>query len=235
MGEFYEYLWALAGYGKWLVTGGPYLVENVVKRLKPEWIAWLDTKISAQFRRRIEVGIVLIAVFLAGFLAWRDEHIARQIVEQKLIEASKPKVPPEPTIAPSKYVCSTSITAKNPNHIAMLFEFGAQGFSTSGFAGVVAIDQPISNATSWQSAPLRTDIPPDMSGVYTNSAEQVDGQIYRRNFASPNITPQRSEYFYIESEKSFNVRGLLFLESFDAMGDQVKANKMASTFNVCPR
>jgi hypothetical protein len=78
MGDFYEYLLALAGYGKWLVTGGPYLAENIIKRVKPEWIASLDKKINVRLRKRIEVGIILGAVFVAGFLAWRDEHAARQ-------------------------------------------------------------------------------------------------------------------------------------------------------------
>jgi hypothetical protein len=140
-----------------------------------------------------------------------------------------------PTSAPTKYVCSTSITAKNADHFATLFEFGVREFSTNGFAGAVAIDQPISSATSWQGEPLRTDIPPNMTTVETQSSEQIEGQVYRHSFASPNVTPQRSEYFYIEAKKPFNVRRVLFLEDFDAMADQVKANKMASTYVVCPR
>jgi hypothetical protein len=81
--EFNDYLWALAGYGKWLVTGGPYLVENIVKRVKPKWIAWLDGRISARLRNRVEIGIILIAIFIAGFLAWRDEHIGRLQAEAR--------------------------------------------------------------------------------------------------------------------------------------------------------
>jgi hypothetical protein len=81
MGEFSEYLWALAGYGKWLLTGGPFLVENIIKRVKPSWIQWLDKKISAAIRLRFEIAIILIAVFVAGFLAWRDEHLARAALE----------------------------------------------------------------------------------------------------------------------------------------------------------
>src|SRR5580692_8381208 len=55
MGEFYEYLWALAGYGKWLLTGGPFLVENIIERVKPSWSQWLDKKIAAAIRLRIEI------------------------------------------------------------------------------------------------------------------------------------------------------------------------------------
>jgi hypothetical protein len=78
--DFWEYLTVLASYSKWLLTGGPFLAENIVKRVKPSWTRWLDQKISAAVRVRIEIGILFIAAFFAAFLAWRDEHVARRNV-----------------------------------------------------------------------------------------------------------------------------------------------------------
>jgi hypothetical protein len=77
MADFYEYLWALVGYGKWLITGGPYLVDNIVRRVWPTGSQWLDKRLSPTTRTRCELWIVFSAIFLAGFLAWRDEHSAR--------------------------------------------------------------------------------------------------------------------------------------------------------------
>jgi hypothetical protein len=91
MGEFYEYLLALAGYGKWLLSGGPYLLETLVKRLKPSWIERLNSVVSAKARLRAETGIVMMAIFFAGFLAWRDEHIARQGAERKILSLEQAK------------------------------------------------------------------------------------------------------------------------------------------------
>jgi hypothetical protein len=76
--EFWEYLTVLGGYSKWLLTGGPFLAENIIKRIKPSWTRWLDQKIAAATRVRIEIGILFVAAFIAGFLAWRDEHLARR-------------------------------------------------------------------------------------------------------------------------------------------------------------
>jgi hypothetical protein len=86
MGELWEYLIVLAGYGKWILTGGPFLAENIVKRVKPSWTQWLDKRIAAATRVRIEVGIIIVAVFFAGFLAWRDEHLARHFASNNPLQ-----------------------------------------------------------------------------------------------------------------------------------------------------
>jgi hypothetical protein len=79
--DFYSYLWLLAGYAKWLLTGGPFLVDTALKKYRPNWAAWLDKIILPETRRRFEIGLLLLAVFIAGFLAWRDEHTARLAAE----------------------------------------------------------------------------------------------------------------------------------------------------------
>ena len=218
----------LAGYGKWLLTGGPFLVENIIKRVKPSWIQWLDKKIPAAIRLRIEIGIMLIAVFIAGFLAWRDEHRAR------LALAENHRA--EPTSAPQKkYVCATTISAANANNHAMLFEFGVRGFTKNGVVVLIAIDQKILTARYWEASALRTDIAPLGSSSHGTLSHSTENNIYRLQFANPSLSQSQSEYVYIESEQLFNVIQVLFLEDINALSDQVKANKMASTYDTCPR
>ena len=84
MTDFTDYLVALAGYGKWLLTGGPFLAENVLKRIKPSWIRWLDERIPPAMRIRVEVAIFLAAVFLAGFFVWNDERVTKQALVKNL-------------------------------------------------------------------------------------------------------------------------------------------------------
>jgi hypothetical protein len=94
-GDFFAYSWALLGYAKWLLTGGPFLVDTLVKKYRPDWTAWLDQWISPENRRRIEIGFLILAVFFASFLAWRDEHNLRlaaqghHIVGRRLTEDDK--------------------------------------------------------------------------------------------------------------------------------------------------
>jgi hypothetical protein len=87
--DFGSYLWALAGYARWLLAGGPYLIDTLLKRLSPEKAAWLDKRLSPQRRRRAEVGIFLAAIFFAGFLAWRDERVTRLSGERRTANTAR--------------------------------------------------------------------------------------------------------------------------------------------------
>ena len=80
-GDLYTYFSLLWGYARWLLAGGPFLIDTVIKRAKPEWARWLDGYLLPKTRQRIEVTIILLAVFFAGFFAWRDEHVARLLAE----------------------------------------------------------------------------------------------------------------------------------------------------------
>lgn len=94
-GDFYDYLWTLAGYAKWLLTGGPFLMDTLVKKYRPDLAAKLDKFLPAERRRQIEIAFLGAAIFIAGFLAWRDEHIARihqinnVVVSRRLDELQK--------------------------------------------------------------------------------------------------------------------------------------------------
>jgi hypothetical protein len=77
LNDFGNYLWTLAGYAKWLLTGGPFLIDTLVKKYRPDWAAKLDKLLPPEQRRRFEIALLGLAIFFSGFLAWRDEHIAR--------------------------------------------------------------------------------------------------------------------------------------------------------------
>jgi hypothetical protein len=75
-GDFSSYLEALWGYARWLLAGGPFFIDTVLKRVSPKLSAYLDRLATPRSRQNIEVSIIAIAIFLASFLAWRDEHRA---------------------------------------------------------------------------------------------------------------------------------------------------------------
>jgi hypothetical protein len=83
-GDLHSYLLALGSYWKWAVTGGPFLLDNIVKRVRPDWAKKLDELLPPPRRQKYEIRLMVLVAFLAGFLAWRDEHHARLDVENKL-------------------------------------------------------------------------------------------------------------------------------------------------------
>jgi len=93
--DFGNYLWTLAGYAKWLLTGGPFLIDTLVKKYRPDWAVKLDKLLPPKQRRRFEIALLGLAIFFAGFLVWRDEHIARihqgngHLISRRLDETQK--------------------------------------------------------------------------------------------------------------------------------------------------
>lgn len=79
--DFYSYLGALWGDARWLLAGGPYFVDAIVKKAWPSGAEWLNTFVGPKIRRNIEIVFIVLAIFFAGFIAWRDEHHARLIAE----------------------------------------------------------------------------------------------------------------------------------------------------------
>lgn len=148
---------------------------------------------------------------------------------------SRDQRPIPPPSEPKKYVCTTKIAALTPNRNAVLFEFGIRGESTNGFVTTIVIDQNITKAEDWMGQPLRTDLPTDRSGVTADNSREVDQKIFKRQFSSPSISPNRSEYVYIETEGPITIKGILYLEDFNVLADQVKAMAMAQVFSPCPR
>jgi hypothetical protein len=89
LGDLYSYLWLLAGYAKWLLAGGPFFIDSLIKRAKPDWAQKIDALVLPKTRQKIEIGAILLAMFIAGFLTWRDEHTAKLLAENTQIEENK--------------------------------------------------------------------------------------------------------------------------------------------------
>jgi hypothetical protein len=93
--DLFSYFWALWGYARWLLAGGPFFVDAILKRAFPSASAWLDKRLRPTTRVRIEVSLLFLAVFAAGFFSWRDEHQLRLSAEghpiagRRLTEAEK--------------------------------------------------------------------------------------------------------------------------------------------------
>lgn len=61
----------------WFMTSGPFLLDDVLKRLLGERHAAYLTRIPRSVRRNFEIALMVFGVFFAGFLAFQDEHNAR--------------------------------------------------------------------------------------------------------------------------------------------------------------
>jgi hypothetical protein len=217
----------------WLI-GTLLMVEPLLDQLLSGYRAWADQWVSRKIRTRVAWAVTIVSVYIAMFMAFAGEFQTAERLRGEL--ATKSAVPAAPPVtAVEKYICSTVVSARTAGNFAILFEFGVKGFSTNGFAAMVAIDQPIAKEMDWQGAPLRTDIPPNMGGASMNSTSQISGNVYRRSFSFPNVTPQDSEYIYIEAKSAFNVLKVLYLEDFSALSDPVRANKLATQYKTCPR
>lgn len=74
MEDFKLYLMAIAANYKWLLAGGPYFLEGLVKRALPDGWKKLDARWPPSKRKPVEIAVMLLGVFLAGFFSWKDEH-----------------------------------------------------------------------------------------------------------------------------------------------------------------
>jgi len=75
MGQLYEYLSAFIEYWWALLAGGLLAVDSTIEYYYEGYRRRLNKFISLKTRRRILFAATLIAVFLAGFFAWKDESI----------------------------------------------------------------------------------------------------------------------------------------------------------------
>ncbi len=76
--SFYLYLEALLPHWWAFMMGGPFIIDEAAKWLCPSLRGWLSRKLQRPARRRrVEIALMLFGVFLAGFLAFNDEHEAR--------------------------------------------------------------------------------------------------------------------------------------------------------------
>jgi hypothetical protein len=74
MGQFYEYLLVFVAYWWALVPGGILALDSTLETYFESYRRRLDKIGSRATRTRFLFIITLLAVFLAGFLAWKDER-----------------------------------------------------------------------------------------------------------------------------------------------------------------
>lgn len=75
MGDFGDYLLALGPLWWGIVSaGGLFGLDEFLGRIAPNAKTWLDRKLAPHYRRKIEYGLLVVAVFAAGFFTWQGEH-----------------------------------------------------------------------------------------------------------------------------------------------------------------
>ena len=153
------------------------------------------------------------------------------------IAIPRPEPPTGPPKSQNKYVCAATVSPRTPGRYAMLFEFGVKEKSTSGLGASIVLSRSYIDTVYWQGGPLRTDMPPDTASVYFMISENRDKQngVFALKYQSPDVTPERSAYVYIDSDQPFEIRKIFFLEDFQAFNEPLKADSMANEFGPCPR
>jgi hypothetical protein len=148
-------------------------------------------------------------------------------------------VPPTTSVTPvkeeNKYVCTITIAAKTAGRQDILIEFGVHDQSTNGLVVYVGLSGKYSLVEHWEGQPLRTDVPANESGVYMDYAENKQDTSFTMRFSTPNVTKQKSEYVYIESEKSIIIQKIFYLEDVFLLSDPLRVDKAAAHFSSCPR
>ena len=71
------------------MTAGPFVADEVFKRIWPKWRDWLRGRFSETARRKAEVLIVVAGLFYACFAAFQGERVAREQAEHDLKQATQ--------------------------------------------------------------------------------------------------------------------------------------------------
>src|SRR5687768_11871987 len=82
MSDFYQYLQAT--FLNWwaLIPSGVFAVDSALEYFFRRYREWLDRYINRELRQRLIFSVALLGVFVAGFFAWRDEHLKHQKLQQ---------------------------------------------------------------------------------------------------------------------------------------------------------
>src|SRR5438045_387443 len=88
MSALYQY--GEAFFKNWFLymTAGPFLLDELFGRLCPKARETFNRKFPRKHRRRIEVAVLLIGVFYAGFAAFDEEHKALQQANERAAQLS---------------------------------------------------------------------------------------------------------------------------------------------------
>lgn len=78
--DFYGYASALLGYWWLLVSSFVFTSEQFIEQFIPPLKRWMDKHVHKERKRRFLNALALLCIFIAGFLAWRDEHAAHETV-----------------------------------------------------------------------------------------------------------------------------------------------------------
>jgi hypothetical protein len=81
--DLYAFLWALLPHWWVFLSSGPAAVDRVLRNHWAAYAAWADRRLDADARARLFRRIAFGGIFIAGFLAFRDEH--HQAIEARRV------------------------------------------------------------------------------------------------------------------------------------------------------
>jgi hypothetical protein len=85
MSVVFAYIFAVFSHWLTLMSAGPFLIDTLL-RLSTRGRVWLD-RIGENQVRWVWPKVLLIGIFVAGFLAWKDEYHAREAAESRATKA----------------------------------------------------------------------------------------------------------------------------------------------------
>ena len=88
MSDLYLFRGAVLRNWVFYMTAGPFVLDEIAKRVFPKARQRLGTILAAKTRRRVEVAIIIVCVFYAGFAAFEEEHTARRTAEEKVSKST---------------------------------------------------------------------------------------------------------------------------------------------------
>ena len=78
LSDLWDFVWAiLAWWWIYMTAIGPFVIDEVLKKLAPAWWKKTSARISEPTRRKVEVAFMVFGLLVSAFLVWRDEHTGR--------------------------------------------------------------------------------------------------------------------------------------------------------------
>lgn len=187
----------------------------------------------------LAIGLVLVAgaIFIALGWPYRNEiaELRTGDTRSQAVNGIAGANSPLP-VAGGKYVCATIVAAQNPDMRALLVEFGIRGRSSQGLAVKIVTAGKLAFASHWDGPSLRTELQTKVGGSsWQGISENRSDYSYQLQFNWPPISPDASEYVYLEAEEQPVISDIFFLDNIYELRDEARAAKTAYDYAACPR
>lgn len=93
----WSFIWALISNWILYMTAFPLILDDLIKWCSPKVSSWIEAKLSGTKRRKAEIYLMFSGLFVASFMAFDGEHMARTKAESDNQTLSKQLVAMSPS------------------------------------------------------------------------------------------------------------------------------------------